>query len=56
MVQLLHRLTAGKALAFIGTDFNVSNRGIEFVLIAKADLNLHLSLSITLHFHMYCNY
>lgn len=52
MVQLPCILTAGKALTFSGADFNVSNRGNEFLLVTKTDLNLQLSLSITLNFHM----
>lgn len=49
MVQLPCILTAGKALTFSGA---VSNRGNEFVLVAKTDLNLQLSLSITWNFHV----
>jgi len=52
MVQLRCILTASKTLTFSGTGFNVLNRDNEFMLVTKTDLNLHLSLSITLIFHM----
>lgn len=50
MLQLPGILTGGKALTSSGVDFNVFNRGNEFMLLTKTDLNLQLSLSVTLIF------